>query len=250
MSKPIEMALLGLGGTSLFAVCFLGFASVTGVPMHTLPLVGTFFPAPEQPEPDEPERIVPDPTRMESLMPQQRLSNEDRRVLESNIASLGGWILPPPFEAEELGKLVGELRLAQGEVARREQELEARESQIAEEMLSIGQRSAVLDQMRQELDQREAELERRRVQLEQLAGSLQRTDLVRDENTDRELTRKSLFFAEGEAADAATRLAAFPADEAAAILKKLDETRAIEILNALPDEKWQAYMEAYSRAEG
>jgi hypothetical protein len=247
MLKPVELALLGLGGTSLFSVCFLGFASVAGVPMHTLPVVGAFFPAPEVPEAEPPEPEEPDPTDSESLTPQRRLSNDERRMLESNIASLASWVLPPPLDAKEINDLVAELRDANSDLGRREQELELREAQIAEQMLALGQRASVLEQMRAELDSREDALEQRRLQLEQLAGTLQRTDLVRTESADRELTRKAMLFAEGDAADVASRIVAYPADEAAAILDKLEDQRAIEILQALPQDKWQEYSDAYAR---
>jgi|GEM_PF-1728188 len=250
MPKPLELALLGIGGTSLFAVCFVGFASVAGVPMHSLPVVGALYETPEPLE-EEPVEAPVDPTRAEELAPKPDFGPSDRAVLQDAIASLGGWALPPPFEMEELGRLTAELRQGREDNERREQLLDSRELQLEDEYDRLQKRSIEFDEMRQDLEAREAQLARDRSEIEQLATELERPDLVRDENADRELLLKAQMFKDGDADTAAERLTAYPAAEAAQILHKLEnDTRAIEILNALPKEQWKEYVDAYSATNG
>ncbi|MEZ5977605.1 MAG: hypothetical protein R3F34_05235 [Planctomycetota bacterium] len=247
MVKPIELALLGVGGTSLFTVCFLGFASITGVPMHSVPVIGSVFPAPPEPE-EDPVVVVHDPTNPESVMPQRELTQEDRKALESSIASLNSWSLPPPYEIEEVARLIDELTAAKTEVERREAELDTKEADFAEDLLRLQQRGTQMEELRHSLEQREAAVDRKEAELQQLATELDRPDLVRSENAEKELLRKSLFFQTGDVESLAKRLVTFQPAEAAAILHKLeDESRAVDILNALPADSWQEYMEAFSK---
>ncbi|WP_145191839.1 hypothetical protein [Planctomycetes bacterium Pla163] len=249
MMKPLELGLLGVGGLSLFSVCFVGFASVAGVPMHTLPVIGGLYEAPPVHE-EEPEPLVQDPDDPEQIATnEQKLSNPQRKIIENSVASLGSWTLPPPFEMEDLGRLVDELRTGRDDLDRQTQLLDSREEQIAEELDSLSKRSTQLDELRRDLEEREAQLARKTEEFERLAEDLNRTDLLRDDDAEKELLRQSLFFAEGEIDEAAKRLASFDAEEAALILHKLtDSNRAVAILNALPETAWKEYMTAYSRA--
>lgn len=249
MMKPLEFSLLGVGGLSLFSVCFVGFASVAGVPMHSLPVIGGLYEAPQVLK-VEPEELVQDPNDPEQLASgETELSNPQRKVIENSVASLGSWTLPPPFEIEDLGRLVEELRTGRDDVDRQTQLLDSREEQITEELDSLSRRSTQLDELRRDLEEREAKLARRSEEFEGLAQDLNRTDLLRDDTAEQELLRQSLFFAEGEVDEAAKRLGSFAPDEAALILHKLeDSARAIEILNALPEPLWKEFMTAYSRA--
>lgn len=250
MPKPLELALLGIGGTSLFAVCFVGFASVAGVPMHTLPVVGGLYDAPEVIE-EGPVEVPVDPTNPDELAPKPDFGPADRAVISDAIATLGSWTLPPPFEIEELVRLTEEVRQAREDNERREQLLDSRELQLEEEYDRLQKRVLEIDEMRKDLEAREESLARDRAGIEQLATELERPDLVRDENEDRELLRKALLFKDGDAETAAERLTAYPAAEAALILHKLgDDTRAIAILNALTGDQWKEYVDAYSATNG
>lgn len=250
MLKPLEIALIGVGGLSLFSVCFVGFASVAGVPMHTLPVVGSLYEEPLA-DHDEPAAVIPDPTAGGVRASSSTMGQAERRVVQDAVASLASWTLPPPFEIEELGRLVEDLREGRDELGRRKDLLDSREVQIADEYDRLQKRSLELDQMRRDLEQREGDLARDRAEIEQLAQDLDRSDLVRDEQVDNELLRKSLLFKSGDIDEAAERLTAFPANEAALILHKLgDEDRAIDILNALPREQWKEYVDAFSAVSG
>ena len=67
MNKLAILSVSAAVGTALFAVSFLGFAKLNGVPMHTLPVLGGMFSAP----PAEPH-AAPSPARKNRSRPMSK----------------------------------------------------------------------------------------------------------------------------------------------------------------------------------
>lgn len=238
MNKSLELAAMALGGLSLFAVCFLGFAAMAGVPLHEVAVVGKVFPAPEE------DGAEPDPTTAElsfpSPSPPQDEPGDDPAVSTRGVA--GGWITESPFSHEELKDLADSLKLKkleldQGleELARREREAEAREASIAEQFAS-------LESLRTSLEELGADLNLR-------AQEVARDESAAAERDDERWSNLARLFAEQPVEDAVKRIQAYPASEATRILLHLEDAVASEILNSITGDAFIEYAEAYAAAK-
>ena len=247
MKKPVELALLAGAGVGLFSLCFVGFAAMSGVPMHTLPMVGAFFEAPEPVE-DPLAELADEPARApesELLYPDKPTPDEEREILGANLGVIGSFAVQAPFDREELSDLVGELEERREELEKRFEDLRKREGEVESQVLWLQERKNELNQLQDGIDEGFAELAIQRDELELERAALQNDRASARESTEERLARKALLFAEGEPEIAAQRLLPYGANEAGQLLRKLDPERALAILDALPEESWAEFADAY-----
>lgn len=237
MKRPVEIALLAAGGVVLFGVCFVSFAMVAGVPLHNVPLIGGLFPGPpEEAEVAEGEEADSEP-RGEAELPTRRNTTLD--IVNANVGLLGGFAIPAPYSRGELESLVDELTAREEELARRLDEVGGRERLVEERLLLLETQSEELQTLRDEIDVRAAELELRALELRRDEESISADDAVRFANL-------AALYADGDLEQAASDLQEMTADEAARILRNLEDDRALEILRAMPAEARRNYSEAWA----
>ncbi len=247
MKKPVELALLAGAGVGLFSLCFVGFAAMSGVPMHTLPMVGAFFEAPEPME-DPVAELGDEPAQSpesELLYPDKPTPDEEREILGANLGVIGSFAVRAPFNREELSDLVGEIEQRREELEERFEDLRKREGEVESQVLWLQERKNELDQLQDGVDEAFAELEIQRDELQLERAALQNDRASARASSEERLVAKALLFADGDAEIAAQRLLPYGANEAGRLLRKLDPDRAQSILNALPDESWAEFAEAY-----
>src|SRR5262245_14972336 len=215
MNRLLEILAMALGGCSLFAVCFLGFASMAGVPMHDVAVIGRFFPEPEAP-PEEHAAV--------ESAPAEPGEPSDQEVLAASLGALGAWSLTPPFTAQELKGLADELKLKRLQLEQglrdqneRAKELDSREAMLVEQFQALEDLRARLEAFEQELQLRSQEVER-----EETAAGVQE---------DRKWKNLADLFSGLDAEEAGRRLTAYPPAEATKILLRLEQDLALEILN-------------------
>jgi hypothetical protein len=234
MTKFIEVLAMVLGGSSLFAVCFLGFSVMSGRPIGQVPFFGnlaqsTVHVAPVTTDPAAPRS----PDKTPTVEP--RTSNQ---VVHAGIGVMGAWNLPSPYSQIELRALADELKLKLTQLDAREAAAAERERQNEERTRELANQFEALERLRNGFESLEHELD------------LREQEVVRDEETaDQRATLKwqemGKVFADLDAEVAATRLISYEPTDAARILLGMDETTATSILNAIPD-RWKEYLDAYT----
>ena len=123
---------------------------MSGVPMHTLPLVGAFFEAPEPVE-DPLAELAEEPARApesELLYPDKPTPDEEREILGANLGAIGSFAIQAPFDREELSDLVGELEERREELEGRFEDLRKREGEVESQVLWLQERKSELNQLR------------------------------------------------------------------------------------------------------
>lgn len=187
-------------------------------------------PAHEMPSP----RAAPDETSATAVQPEP---------VKAQSGLVGAFVMPAPYTAEELHRLQEALRTSLSQARGRLEDVERREKRAAEWERSVEERRAELAQLRALLEEKETELRQREIALAKESQAKNE----RDEASWKEIAG---FFEEGDAAELAQRLAEFEAEKAAKILGHLEDARARELVNALPKEKYKAYLEAYRARKG
>ncbi len=240
MNRIIEIAALLLGGVSFFAVCFVGFAAISGTPLNEVALIGELVDAPEEGgeplahegEPGEPQaHKVAEPPK----------EPEHARVVQSSLGMLSTWSLPSPFASEELQELVDEIKAERLELDQREAQLALRESEIQEHEGLLAEKTATLGHLRKELETYEVSLTTREFEVRRLEGEA-------DERAELRWTEVGGVFAALDPEQAGQRLAQYSPAEASRILRAMDEEKAVEILNQLQGDRWKEYLDAYTQA--
>jgi hypothetical protein len=237
MKKPVEIALLAAGGLGLFGICFVAFAAVTGAPMHEAPVVGGLFPEPAE-EP-EPEAVAERAERTPASLPERRNTTLD--VVNANLGLLGGFSIPAPFSRSELEQLVDDLMHREEDLEQRLAAVAEREQELQEQLTLLAGQAADLDALREEIDVRAAELELRALELRRDERALEADEALRYANL-------AALYADGDVKQAASDLQAMTAEEAALVLRNLEDDRALELLRALPDEARREYADAWAVA--
>ena len=248
MAKPLELAFLAGGGLGLFSLCFVGFAAMAGVPMHTLPVVGSFFEEPEPVEDPLEDLATDEPVdpASEVLYPDKPTKDEEREILGASLGVIGSFAVQAPFDREELAALVEELEQRRTELDERYAELEKREEGIEAQVLFLQERSSELERVRESIEARHLELAEELARIETAREELERERAEADLSSEEKLARKAELFAEGEPELAAQRLVPMGAEQAGKLLRRLDPERARGILDALPAENWAEFAEAYT----
>ncbi len=231
MNRAIEIVVMALGGLSIFAVCFAGFSSLSGVPLSEVPGIGSLFPEPEE-TPSEARNTEPPPKR-----------RSDTEVIQTSLGSLGAWSLPAPYTARELRSLVDELKAKLLVLDRRERELERRQEDHEMEVETLQDRFASLEQLRTDLEQYESELNLREDEVTAMEGNQTERNLAKWRDV-------STVLALLPAEEAAAKIVQYPPDDAAEILRAMTDTAAGSILTSIPDENFREYLDAYSEKNG
>jgi flagellar motility protein MotE (MotC chaperone) len=235
MSKAIEIAAMTLGGLSLFAVCFLGFAVLSGTPLHQVAGIGRLLGAPTPLTPEFPEQ--PENT---DEHPGPRPEGD---VISSSIGVMGTWTLPSPYTQDELRGLTDEIKGKLTVLELREQQLDDRELQLDDEADSIAERFEAMERLRADLETFQRELE------------LRELEVMRDEETTRDQNAAqwrdvAVILADLDEEEAGKRLVEYPPEQAAAILRAMTPADASTALNAIEHGRWKEYVDAYTALGG
>lgn len=283
MNKIAVISLSALGGTALFAVSFLGFAKINGVPLHSLPAVGGMFP-PEAGATEEdghsslPPADAGNPAEAHGTTPEVAAGTHDGgQAPESPTkvfdpahpdADSHGLVSQVPerpteltrgrevhagifdmldadslYTQAELRALADSLRAKNREVEQRGAELERREDLLADRLTALEERRHTIDEFAKQLDARDRELKAREAET-------RRDEKIAGSGEGAKVPTGDLsaFFTDGETEVLIGRLAAFTPEEAAQILVRLTPARAKELIDALPSARWREFAEAYARA--
>lgn len=253
MKPAIQFALIGLGGFVLLSTSFVTFAALSGVPLHEVAILKNFVAAPpvedDGPKGGEKPRDTELTEDLASRLNPAGATDEtkagptktEERALEANIGVLGAFMLPAPFSSSELSDLQRSLRGANDDAKQRLERIELRERELREWEQALDQRNDELQELRRTIERRELELAAREAEVERD----ERARNSRDQESWNELAR---FFSEGEPEDLAKKLVLFEPKEAVRILRALDDARASALVNALPPDKYHAYLQAFRTA--
>lgn len=230
MNKLFQTLGLAFFAILLFGGAFVGFAKLSGAPMHSLPIVGSFFDTPL--DDDVAADIVRDSDRDAPAR-----SVEQEVQVGANV--LGAFVLPSPYTAEQLkeleNQLKSKLREAQLELDRlglRHIELDERETALQDRWAELQELRATLERFEEDLDQRAAEIER--------------DEAARNEKEAAALKDLAKVFETGEADALVEKLKAYGEKDAAKILTMMDVERAAELLRAMDAETSVRFSKAYT----
>lgn len=266
MNKVATMSLAGAGGLFLFSVAYIGFAKMNGVPMHTLPVFGSLFPAPpaeegehgEEHASENGEHAAEGATGTEAADPHGEVASgaehgskpaptgthaptKSSKSHEATADLLGAFKFDSPYTSDELRELVETLEKKNTELDRRMAELATKEELADDRLEAIEDRQKALDAMKTELEELQAELAAR-------AEELQDETEKKTEVEQKSIKALGAMFEDGELDALASRLTTYGPKEAAKILVTLTPERAKELLDALPQAKWREFAEAYTKA--
>jgi vacuolar-type H+-ATPase subunit I/STV1 len=234
--------LMGVGSIGIFGGAFVGFAAMSGTPLHQIAFVKGFVKAPEEPHTphDSTAASIDDHAtpEHEPEPPADKHESPDPKVLEGSIGVLGSFLLPSPMSATELSRLQQELHTLVSDAKTRLERIHEREGKLDEWEKTLDARFTSLKELQSALDKQELEV------------SLREEELKRDESAKSERDAQSWkelakFFEEGDASKLVTKLMQFEPKEAVMILLALDDERASQLMNALPPDKYRAYLDAY-----
>jgi len=238
MSRIIEMIAFAIGGLSLFVVCFVGFAAMSGKDVSQIAVIGRMFPAPNEGEhaDGKPGEEAPAPSEGEHA---EKLS--DAAVVEASLGVLSAWTLPSPYSTSELRVLSEEIKKKRGELEEREHALDRRERAVHDDEQELEDRVKTIEELRKHLEEMQGELAQREL-------ALQRQESAAAAGKDAAWAEIGGVIASiEEPAAAAKRLQEYEPADAAKILRTLgDDTKAREILNQVETTRWKEYVDAYT----
>ncbi len=231
MSKVGTIVAVGGVSTILFALTYVGIATVKGVPLREVPPFAWF--AHEMPHADPGAHVAP----IVTATPAPRV--EAPVVPPMTAGVLGAFVLPSPFDSRELQSL--------------QKELAERRTRIEETELLLEKRARDLDDWQKTLEDRMREIDAARGPLTpgSAPDSATTPGSSGAEAKDDPASWRAMatLFEEGDAEEMATKLAGFEPDEAAQVLKGLEPERAAQLLNALPTPKYKPFLDAWRRAK-
>lgn len=239
MNKILKILAYGLGGIGLLTASFLVFASLGGVPLSTLPVVGGFFPTPP-----EKEAAPPEPATVEAQIDEDRRPPE--QVLNTTTSPLYTFTISDPWSATELEALESSLEAQMAKLKERERDLIERERDMDERARQYDRLFTELEVLRSNLLDQSDEAAALRAEEER---AIQAAEAQRLES----LKRAATLYADGDAKQAGRMLLdAYDAREAGDILSLLDPERAAELVSAIHKsadaQEYRAITEAYSKA--
>src|SRR6185436_17075210 len=159
MNRIIEIAAMAIGGLSLFLVCFVGFASLSGKDMSQVAVIGKLFPTPPS-ESGEHGDAVTEGEHADAKGAQEK-GLSDAAVIEANLGVLSAWTLPSPYSSSELRLLSEEIKKKHTELEERELALGRRERAVVEDEGELKERLKSLEELRMHLENLQAELAER-----------------------------------------------------------------------------------------
>lgn len=234
MNRLIEIAAMCLGGVSLLAVSFLGFAFLTGAPLSEMAVVGKYF---AEPEPTDAEKVKEE--KREQRPPTKR------ETIDRHTSAMGLFDLPSPYSADELQSLESTLRDRIETLNARELDLDQRQEEIDAKSKQLAEQLETLLNMRDELELRQQSLDAR-------SSEVARAELVKSKDDDGTATITAQFLADFEDQDRAKSLLTVYEDSAALILSKMDPDVASTTLSLMFAEdgegkKFRKISEEYAR---
>lgn len=242
MNRIIEIVAMAVGGLSLFLVCFVGFASLSGRDVSQVAVIGKLFPAPAADENAEHGAAGTGAEHADAEAGEQHSQGlSDAAVIEASLGVLSAWTLPSPYSSSELRVLSEEIKHKHAELEERELGLARRERAVVEDEGELEERLKTLEELRTHLETLQAELAQRETELTRMEDSAQAS------KDSRWAEVAGVIGALEEPAAAAKRLQEYAPEEAAKVLRALgDDVRAGEILNEVQGAKWKEYVEAYT----
>jgi len=234
MNRIIEIVAMVVGGLSLFLVCFVAFAAMSGRDMSQVAVLGKLFPAP----------VAHDEAQHEDggeRQPSHKNELSDTAVIESSLGLLSAWTLPSPYSTSELRGMSEELKHKLDELDQREQALDRRERDLQTSEQEVEERLRTLEELRKRLESLQAEIAQRE---QDVSGKEDAARMGREAHwTD----LAAVIGGIDDTSVAAKRLQEFEPAEAGEILRALnDDERASEILNAIDGALWKEYVAAYT----
>ena len=242
MNRTIEIIAMALGGISLLTVCFLGFAVMSGIPLHDIAVVGNFFEAPAVPLP------TASATAPEATAPRERATDE--KAIMSQAALLHAWSLPSPFDPEELKELTDDLKLRLQRIEAREGELDTREEHLDDRDRAIQGRLEALVDMQGRLDKQREEMQAQQKDLDQQQEEVAAREAKKWQNTAKILMQMKPDDAAGYLKDAN-----YEPQQMARILAAMDGKKAADVMVALQKKiddpaVLRSFMDAYGEVSG
>lgn len=237
MKKFLPYIIYSTIGLALFVGSYVGIAAMSGAPLHEIAGISMFVDTPEEGEEEELEQ---EPDFDDEIAGGEELEAPDgKELLEANAGLLGAYMISSPYSGPELRELVNDLKGQQ------------REHTLERERLRL--RDLELDEWEHSLLEKQGELAELRTKLEDLENTidLRMEELLRDElSREQEELRgwKDLakLYEGGTAEVNAMMLAEESPEDAALILRELDEKVAGEILRVMqPATTRKKYMDAY-----
>jgi flagellar motility protein MotE (MotC chaperone) len=234
----LKTSLIVLGGGGLFAGSFVGFAVMSGRPMHDIPLLGKFAKAPVLPISTPPHPVdTAEPTEPEH-------TTETAPIVQAKppatASVLGAFILPAPFSSDELADMQARIGARVAEAEKSVTDAKAKERSLDERERALMGREAELQTLKTDLDTRTKDLVVREQELTRDSDAAAAKETA-------SWVEVARFFQDGEPEDLGKKLATFEPTNAARILHQLDDERAIAIVNALPPDKYKAFLDAYRK---
>lgn len=239
MNKSIEIAAMILGSISLLTVCFLGFAVMSGVPLHQVAIIGSLFPEPVE------RAAEVDPNGAPTVDPSDEPSDEE--IIAQGVGIVASsFVLPSPYDAVELKGLTDELKMRRQQLNAREEGLDDREDRIDERESAATARFAALDDLRSQLDEFQQELLMRELEVA-------REEDGAKERSDAKWTRLGNLIASLTMERRKEFLIGYEPEDVAQILRTLEVDDAAKTLEALTDKdadpgRTKAIVDAYAEA--
>lgn len=230
MNKILQLVGIGFCALLLFGGAFIGFAKLSGAPMHTLPVLGGFFEAPAE-----------DPALAASgaLIDREVAKRSVDEEVQVGASVLGAFVLPSPYTSEQIKDLEmllkSKLREAQLELDRmslRHLELDEREAALQDRWGELQELRNTLERFEGDLNQRSAEIER--------------DESARSEKEVAALQDLAKVFEEGEPEELVNKLQAYGEEDAAKLMAQMDVERVAELLRAMDEENYVRFSKAYT----
>lgn len=222
MNKILKLLVYALSASGLLTASFLVFASVAGIPLSSLPMIGSFFPEPEL-EASEP----PEPATLDAQIDQDRRPPD--QVLEASANPLHSFQLTAPWSSKGLEALELRLEARIATLEERTQVFKKREREQDERARRYDKKFIELEIMRENLLQQSDESSARQEELDTEA-------LAKEAERRAGLQRASVLYAEDDgnaASDASMLLSTYPATEAGEILRLLEPERAAQLMKEI-----------------
>ena len=239
MNKIFKLLAYSMGGLGLLTASFLVFASLGGVPLYTLPVIGSFFPEPD----DQLASLPPEPATVEAQVDLD--SRPPTQVIDTATSPLFTFSIQDPWSATELEALEQALEGLKETLLNRESALIDRERELKEKERNYQRRYTQLEEMRESLIDQLGEVDA-------LAAEKKReAEAAKAERTE-SLRRVAALYAEGDAKSVANLLLGRQPSEAGEILSLLGPERASELVLALQkvadEQEIRAITDAYAEA--
>ena len=230
MNKIITYAGMAFFALLLFGGAFVGFAKMSGAPMHSLPLVGGLFA--EEATEDDSAPVAENGDR-------QLAKRSVQEEISVGASVLGAFVLPAPYTADQLKDLEMQLKSKLREVQLDLDRLRLRNNALDEREMALQDRWSELQDLRNTLERFEGDLNQR-------SSEIERDEAARSEKEIAALQNLAKVFEEGDAADLIDKLTAYGEMEAAKLLVQMGVDRAAELLRAMDPETSTKFSRAYT----